>query len=138
VYKAVLDTNVYVSAAVYGGKPEILFRLAWGPRKQYKLYTSDEILRETVRVLSSDKFRFTKEEITNVLALIVESADVVEPKDRISVLSDDPDNRVLECAAKAKADYIVSGDRHLLCLGKYKGIPVLKPAQFLNLLEEEH
>jgi len=137
VHKAVFDTNVYVSAAVYGGKPEILFRLSWGSDKQYNLYTSDEILRETVRVLSSDKFQFTREEVTDVLAIIVEAADVVEPKTRISVLSDDSDNRVLECTVKAKADFIVSGDRHLLDLGKYKKIPVLKPAEFLTLLEEE-
>ena len=137
MYKAVFDTNVYVSAAVYGGKLEILFRLAWGSHRQYMLYTSNEILKETVRVLASDKFQFNRDEIADAVASIVDAADVVEPKTKIKVISDDPDNRILECAVKAKADFIVSGDSHLLDLKEYKGIPILKPAPFLDLLEKE-
>jgi putative PIN family toxin of toxin-antitoxin system len=137
VYKAVFDTNVYVSAVAFGGKLEILFRLSWSPRRQFKLYTSNEILKETVRVLASDKFQFTREEIADAVATIIEAADVVEPKTKISVVSDEPDNRILECAVKAKADLIVSGDSHLLDLKEYKGIRILKPAQFLTLLEKE-
>ena len=135
--KAVFDTNVYVSAAAFGGKLEILFRLSWSPRRQFKLYTSNEILKETVRVLASDKFQFTREEIADAVATIIEAADVVEPKTKISAVSDEPDNRILECAIKAKADFIVSGDAHLLDLKEYKGIRILKPAQFLTLLEKE-
>lgn len=137
MYKVVFDTNVYVSAAVYGGNLEILFRLSWGYDRRFRLYTSNEILKETVRVLTSDKFRFTREEVSDTIAIVVDAADVVEPKTKITVLSDDPDNRILECAIKAKADFIVSGDKHLLGLKKYKGIPILKPAQFLTLLERE-
>ncbi len=137
MYKAVFDTNVYVSAVAFGGKLEILFRLSWSPRRQFKLYTSNEILKETVRVLASDKFQFTREEIADAVATIIEAADVVEPKTKISVVSDEPDNRILECAVKAKADLIVSGDSHLLDLKEYKGIRILKPAQFLTLLEKE-
>lgn len=137
MYKAVFDTNVYVSAAAFGGKLEILFRLSWSSRRQFKLYTSNEILKETVRVLASEKFQFTREEIADAVATIIEAADVVVPKTKISVVSDEPDNRILECAVKAKADYIVSGDAHLLDLKEYKGIRILKPAQFLTLLEKE-
>jgi len=137
VYKAVFDTNVYVSAVAFGGKLEILFRLSWSPRRQFKLYTSNEILKETVRVLASDKFQFTREEIADAIASIIDAADVIEPKTKIKVVTDDPDNRILECAVKAKADFIVSGDSHLLDLKEYKGIRILKPAQFLTLLEKE-
>lgn len=137
MYKAVFDTNVYVSAAAFGGKLEILFRLSWSSHRQFKLYTSNEILKETVRVLASDKFQFTREEIADAVAAIIEAADVVEPKTKLSVVSDEPDNRILECAVKAKAEYIVSGDSHLLDLKEYKGIHILKPAQFLTLLEKE-
>ncbi|MHB1390363.1 MAG: putative toxin-antitoxin system toxin component, PIN family [Thermoleophilia bacterium] len=137
MYNAVFDTNVYVSAAAFGGKPEILFRLSWGPRRQFKLYTSTEILRETVRVLASDKFQFTRDEIADAVATIIEAAEVVEPKTKLSVVSDEPDNRILECAVKAKADFIVSGDSHLLDLKEYKGVRILKPARFLARLEKE-
>lgn len=56
MYKAVIDTNVYISAAVFGGKPELLLRLCWGLHKQIALYTSHEILKETARVLASDTY----------------------------------------------------------------------------------
>ncbi|MCL6106498.1 MAG: putative toxin-antitoxin system toxin component, PIN family [Actinobacteria bacterium] len=137
MYKAVFDTNIYVSAAAFGGKLEILFRLSWSPHRQFKLYTSNDILKETVRVLASDKFQFTRDEIADAVASIIEAADVVEPKTKISVVSDEPDNRILECAIKTMADYLVSGDAHLLDLKEYKGIRILKPAQFLALLEKE-
>lgn len=137
MYKAVFDTNVYISAAVFGGKPEILLRLCRDRHKQIELFTSHEILKETVRILASDKFQYTKEEISDAVSVIVASATVIEPKTRISIIADDPDNRVLECAIKAKADFIVSGDSHLLDLKQYKGIRIVKPAQFLSLLEKE-
>lgn len=137
MYKAVFDTNVYVSAAAFGGKLEILFRLSWNPRRQFKLYASNEILKETVRVLASDRFQFTREEIADAVATIIEAAEVVEPKTKISAVSDEPDNRILECAVKAKADFFVSGDAHLLNLKEYKGIRILKPAWFLAHLEKE-
>lgn len=137
MYKAVFDTNVYVSAAAYGGKLEILFRLSWGARRQFDLYTSHQILQETVGVLASDKFQFSRDEIADAVATIVEAADVVDPKTKISVISDEPDNRILECAVKAQANFIISGDSHLLDLKEYKGIHILKPAQFLTLLEKE-
>lgn len=136
MYKAVFDTNVYVSAAAFGGKPEILLRLCRGRNKQIELFTSHEILKETVRVLASDKFQFTREEIGDAVSVIVAAADVVEPKTKITAIADEPDNRVLECAVKAKADYIISGDKHLLDLGEYRKIPVFKPAHFLNMLEQ--
>ena len=117
MYKAVFDTNVYVSAAAFGDKPEMLLRLCRDRYKQIELFTSHEILKETVRVLASDKFQFTKEEIADAVSVIVTSADVVEPKTRITVIADEHDNRVLECAVTAKADFIISGDKHLLELG---------------------
>lgn len=137
MYKVVFDTNVYVSAAGFGGKPEMLLRLCRGRHRQIELFTSHEILKETVRVLASDKFQFTKEEIADAVSVIVESAKVIEPKPKLTVIADEADNRILECAVKAKAEFIISGDRHLLDLGEYKRISVLRPAQFLNLLEKE-
>ena len=49
--------------------------------------------------------------------------------------ADPDDDRVLECAVAGRADYIVSGDRHLLKLGSYDDIPILTVRQFLNKIE---
>ena len=63
-------------------------------------------------------------------------AKVVEPREPLSVISDDPDdNRVLECAVKGEADVIVSGDRHLLNLANYQGISIVTVRQFLESAE---
>jgi len=54
---------------------------------------------------------------------------------RLKILSDEPDNRILECAEEAKARYIVTGDRHLLDLKKYKMTRILALSDFLALPE---
>ena len=137
MYRAVFDTNIYISAILYGGKPEALLRLCRGRKKKVELYTTPSILKEIADVLSSGKFDWIEPRIVKSIRHIARIAEVVEPESTISVLSDKSDNRVLECAQAAKADFIVSGDSHLLDLKKYENIPILKPAQFLELLEKE-
>ena len=61
---------------------------------------------------------------------------LVAPEQTITVVSDDPDNRVLEAAVHGMADYIVSGDKHLLALGVFAGIPILTPATFASRKDE--
>ena len=135
--KAVFDTNVYISALGFGGIPEQLLELATGPGRQFQLYTSHDILKEIMKVLGSDKFKFTKEEIADAISVIDDAADVVSPTVRLNIIKHKTDNRILECAVKARVDYIVSGDKHLLGLKGYKGIRSITPAQFLALLEKE-
>ena len=82
-----------------------------------RLSISDAILQETIRVLG-DKFQWEEAALREVDATIRSIAEVVAPTQAIDAIkSDPPDNRVLECAAEAKSDYIVSGDRDLLNLG---------------------
>lgn len=137
MYRVVFDTNVYLSAILYGGKPEALLKLCRGRKKKIELYTSPSILKEIADVLSSNKFNWPEPRIVKAIRHIARIAKIVEPKSTISVLSDKSDNRVLECAAESKANFIISGDNHLLNLKQYKNIPILKPAQFLELLEKE-
>jgi putative PIN family toxin of toxin-antitoxin system len=137
VNKAVFDTNVYISALGFGGIPEHLLELATGPGRQFKLYTSNDILKEIMKVLGSDKFNFAKEEITDAISVIDDAADVVSPTIRLNIIKHEADNRILECAVKARAGYIVSGDQHLLGLKEYKSISSVTPAQFLALLEKD-
>jgi len=137
VNKAVFDTNIYISALGFGGIPEHLLELSTGPGRQFELYTSPDILKEIMRVLASEKFQFSQEEIADAISVIDDAADVIHPGIKLNIIKHKPDNRILECAVKAKADYIVSGDKHLLGLKKYKGIQSITPADFLSLLEQE-
>ena len=119
---ATADTNVYVSALAFGGKPlQILEMAAQG---LIRLSISDAILGETIRVLG-DKFQWEKAALREADATIRSVAQIVTPTQVVDVVkTDPPDNRVLECAAEAKSNYIVSGDRDLLkCPRRFKSDP---------------
>lgn len=64
--------------------------------------------------------------------IIGRHADLVKPGQNLAVLEDDADNRVLECAIDGRADFIISGNHHLLDLREFRGIPILSASDFLN------
>ena len=102
-----------------------------------RLSISDAILEETIRVLS-DKFQWEKAALREADATIRSIAEIVTPMQVVDVIkTDPPDNRVLECAAQAKSNYIVSGDRDLLKLGRFRDIPIVRVAEFLKAAAED-
>lgn len=129
--RIVADTNVLVSALIFpGGAPETVYRLALEDRLQ--LVTSTPLLTELGRVLTA-KFDWDSEAAEETLAGLIRLAEVVEPRQRFTEIGADPDdNRVLEAAHEGHPDTIVSGDRHLLELGSWQGIPIEAPASFLE------
>lgn len=124
--RVVFDTNVYVSAYAFGGAPAELMRVAIAG--DIELVTSPTLLAELARVLA-DKLDFDQEHVAAVVRQIARIAVVVRPSTRLSVIADEPDNRVLECAVEGGASLIVSGDRHLLSLYEYEGIRVVSVAE---------
>lgn len=136
--KVVFDTNIYVSALIKrSGKPDQLLRFI----EKYQLFTAEEILHETHRVLHypriKQKHKVSEEEIEAHLIYIRSIARVVSPLPEVSVIVEDPeDNIVLACAEEAKVHYIISGDVHLKKLKTYKGIEIIPPAQFLEFLKK--
>lgn len=129
--RVVLDTHVLLSAILHGGNPERVLRSAWEGKIQW--LSSPALLMELVNVLKM-KFHCDQEAIRKAVQIIGYSADLIKPVNRIRVLDDDPNNRVLECAVEGRANYIVSGDGHLIALGEYQKIPILKPAALLSRL----
>ena len=131
--RVVLDTNVLVSALAFpGSKPDrILERVR---RRETALFVSSFILGELERVLTA-KLRHTPAEVRQRVAAIRRMATLVEPGERIRLVEAmDDDNRILECAVAARADYLVTGDRqHLLPLRSVGGIPIITPAAFIAL-----
>ena len=78
-------------------------------------------------------FNLEKQEIEDIVDAIALFTHIVEPKEKVDVIKEDPDDdRVLECALACKAKYIVSQDKHLRKLGKFRGIEILSPEQFLE------
>ena len=128
--KAVLDTNVLISAYVFpGGKPEAVYRLALEGRLQ--IGTSRTLLAEFGRVLDQ-KFGWDSDRVEAAVAQMTRIAMVVEPSEAVQVITADPaDDRVLEAGRACDADVIVSGDRHLLDLGAWSEIEIISPAEFI-------
>ena len=136
--RVVLDANVYVSSMVNTqGNPKRIIS-AW-QQGAFDVLISHPILDEIGRVLRYPRIakRHKQDEtaIRRLLKLLENEAIVVEPTEVLDVIKDDEsDNRYLECAATGMAQYIVSGDNHLLEIGEYKGIMILSPAAFIAFL----
>lgn len=130
--KVVFDTNVFVSGFIVpGSQSEDAFLLA--QRRTVELCSSVPILTEAARVLRT-KFNQPEKDITAALKLISRAATIVRPVRTITVLDDQPDNRILECAVTAQADVIVTGDQHLLKLRTFEGIVIVRVADFLRMI----
>jgi putative PIN family toxin of toxin-antitoxin system len=131
--KVVFDTNIFISALVIpGSKFEEAYLNAL--RGNFSLYSSVAILTETAQKLR-EKLGWPKHNITRLLKTIAKVATII--KTRPHLLADKPDNRVLECAMEAKADYIVTGDKHLLLLKHFQNIPIVRLSDFLEFLENQ-
>ena len=131
--RVVADTNVFISALMFGGVPGAFLDLALLP--SFTLVTSPGLLDELDEKLRV-KFGVSDSDAALIRARLEATALVVEPEVVLADVKDDPDDdRVLECAITGKADYIVSGDRHLLKLGAYQGIPILSVRQFMDSIE---
>jgi len=126
-----LDTNIFLSALMFGGSPEVLVRAARAGRIQ--LFTSPQILAELAMILKK-KFAWSGEDVVEAVIAVGRHADMVKPRQRLGVLDDEPDNRILECAVEGKADYIVSGDHHLLRLKRFGRIAILGASELLSKL----
>jgi putative PIN family toxin of toxin-antitoxin system len=132
VSRAVLDTNIYISAYGFGGKPAELLRRAI--EGEFELVASPALLLEVAEKLES-VLGFDRAHTEEVVRQIARIATVVRPEARIAVLSDDADNRVLEAAVDSDADTIVSGDHHLLDLAEHEGIRIVRVSEYLGTLD---
>lgn len=127
------DTNIFISAFLFAGKPAHIFDLAVDG--EINLITSPLVLAEVAKVLQT-KFSWEPKDIKNQLKIISDVALLVIPKRKISMLNYDPDNRILEAALEGKVDYLVTGDKkHLLQLGEFRGVKIVTPAEFLQVVD---
>lgn len=129
--KVVLDSNVFISAVVFGGKPREILSL--GIEGRIRLATSVEILDEIWTVLRGKKFQYPARVIYSIEKEIVAISEIVDPHEEIQAIPKDPgDNKVLECSVESGSDYIITGDNHLLELSHFRNIQIVSPDDFLR------
>lgn len=127
--RVVFDSNILISALLFPGRRAdvAVAKILDGTDN---LIISRAIINEVLSVLAS-KFSRDKEELSRVAVLLGEMGQIVEPSRHLSVLKDEPDNRILECAVEGKAVVIVTGDKAMLAMGEYEGIRLMALADYL-------
>lgn len=127
----VLDTNVLISALGWAGPESKVFHLALN--SGIDLVISPDLIDEFLRVARYPKFSFSDAEIDSFLGRLLRYAHVIRPSPTVNLVEEDADdNLVLACALAGRADWIITGDAHLLKLGNYEGIRIVKAVDFLQ------
>lgn len=137
--RAVIDTSVFVSGVISPiGLPRKILEFA--KRSVFKAVTSISINREILEVLHRNhiyiKYNLNENIIDDIATFLYEGTILTENSYKVSKITEDPeDNKFIGCAIEGEADYIVSGDEHLLSLKNYRGIQVINADSFLKMLE---
>ncbi len=130
--KVVLDTNVLVSATFWRGKPYLVLRGA--AEGKFKAFSSFAIINEFKHVLQRDFF-LSEPQSDHIIQTTMGIVEVVNPSSAVEVINEDPsDDKILDCALEANAEYIVSADNHLLKLREYAGIRIVTAEEFFQLI----
>jgi putative PIN family toxin of toxin-antitoxin system len=131
--KAVLDSNIYISAFFFDGLQRKLLRYA--AEGIYLPFISLEILQEIEAVLDRPKFNLQAETIKIFISELQSLCELAVPSVRIKELCRDADDHIiLECAAAAEASYIVSGDKDLLVMKTFNNTEIVDSRAFIELL----
>ena len=130
--RVVVDTNVLVSALINHGKPR---KLVLKLLEEHTVILSRQMLAELADVLAREKFNVKSSQADRFLASLVRKSKIVPASSRFKVITEDPDDDVvLNTAYKGKADYIVTGDRHLLNLKEFKMTQIVQVTRMLEIL----
>ena len=134
--KVVFDTNVWISIFMEKTLRDEFSRV----KEDLTVYISEDIGLEIAKVLQYSQVAEILRKIgireKDVLRILAVNSKKIEPKLKLHIVSEDfEDNKILECALAAGADFIVSGDKHLLKLCKFKKTKILTPREFFNSIE---
>ena len=130
--RVVFDTNTMISGLFWKGIPRKALDIV--RHRKWILLSTKEIEKELIRVLGYPKFSLTAEEILPIMEDYEGYTERIFTVSKLEVIKEDPtDNLFLECAVDGEAKYIVSGNHHLLDLGKYQKIRIIKASEFVEL-----
>jgi len=131
--RVVLDTNIFISGIFWTGSSHTIIR-SW-KEANFELVSSLSTISEIIAVLRDFKIRLPDEMITEWVDLIIKNSIIVEPKEKINIIKDDPtDNMFLESASAGNAEYIISQNKHLLNVKEFRGIKIITPEEFIKIL----
>ena len=134
--RVILDANIIVSFLLTRGETITSIFDSWDGKK-FDLLTSEKILEEVTAVLGYEKIKTLIDPVERdaLLEKVKLQAELVEATAELDVVRDPRDNKYLECALDGNADFVVSGDKHLLALKRYGTIEILTPREFVRTLK---
>lgn len=130
--KVVIDTNVVVSAFLKSeGNPALILCLVF--EKEIRICLSEEIIQEYQGVLKREKFRsLNQTDVKKFLTKLQDLSFFVNPKEKVNLLTDPDDNKFLDCAYEAKADYLITGNKKHFPINQFKGTKIVSPLEFIE------
>src|SRR3989338_5958904 len=133
--KVVIDSNVIISAPLAKeSNPAKIFEFL--TQDEIKNFSSEDIIKEITEVFQRDKIKkiLPSHKSKFIIEQFKKCSTLIKPSVKLSVITDDiADNKILECAVTAKADYIISGDEHLIKIKQYKNIKIVPPKEFIDI-----
>ena len=131
--KIVIDSNIFISAFFWGGKPKEIFDRVLNGFDE--LYITDEIVNEINKVMGSNKFTVNNNDIKDYINIIEKYSKKIVSKNNIKSISRDADDdKILQCGIDGNVDYIITGDNDLLILKEYNKIKIIKPKEYLEII----
>jgi uncharacterized protein len=128
--RVILDTNVFISAFIFGGKIQNIFELLLDD--SFELVTCEELNNEILDKLIN-KFKISETKFEIVISIFTKSIDCKLKK--IEKHTRDPkDDFLIQLAIESNADYLVSGDKDVLILKEISGTKIILPSEFLKLI----
>ncbi len=131
-FRVVFDTNIFLSAILYGGVPLQLLNI-WRKERVFELLISPEILAELITKLRT-KFALPYNLVQEWQELLSQNTIHILPEYITHICRDVDDNKIIDTAISGNAKYIITGDDDLLILKSYQRIKIIKAREFLNLI----
>ncbi|MBM4136165.1 MAG: putative toxin-antitoxin system toxin component, PIN family [Nitrospira sp.] len=129
--KVIIDTNIFISAFGWGGRPLEVVELL--EKEEIRNCISEEIFNELFVTLSYPKLSFPIKLQTEILEFVLAHSDFYTPKENLKLTLDPKDNKFIECALTANAKFIITGDKSFLSLKQFRGIKITTPEDFLKM-----
>ena len=132
--RVVFDTNIFVSAILYGGIPLQLLNI-WRKERVFELLISPEILAELITKLRT-KFALPHDLVQEWQELLSQNTIHILPEYITHICRDADDNKIIDTAISGNARYIITGDEDLLILESYQRVKIIKARKFLSTLNQ--
>jgi len=137
--RIIIDTNIFVSSLIQRSSPFFIVNDVFGNQK-IELCISEELLKEYMDVLNREKFARFVDFQSNAKSLLIDIESfgrLYNPEKNLDIISDEKDNRLLELAVAAKADYLITGNHNDFTMDDFRGTKIITARDYWKIMMKE-